>query len=491
MQAKSVGIFLLSGLTSVVGAQSKSKPISNQSPNIVLIFMDDMGYGDLGSYGAKGYKTPNLDKLANEGMRFTNFYAAQPVSSASRVSLMTGCYANRVGFPGVISPGSKIGLNPEEEIIPEILKRKGYATAAIGKWHMGDNIMFLPLQNGFDEYLGIPYSNDMWPVNFDGTPVTSATQSYKFKFSPLPLMEGNSTVRTFNNLEEQGEITTIYTERAVKFINNNKKKNPFFLYLAHTQPHIPLAVSSKFKGKSGLGLFADVMMEIDWSVGQVMKALKDNGLDDNTLVIFTSDNGPWLSFGNHAGSAGILREGKLTTFEGGQREPCLMRWPGHIPKGCVCDKLATTMDLLPTFCEITGAVLPVKKIDGLSILSLLKNQPNANPRNHFYYYYNNNSLEAIRKGNWKLILPHASKSYVEGGAITGKNGFPGKYGAITTEFELYDLLNDPGEKKNVFNQNPEIVKEFNLLIEDARKDLGDDLTNNPGNNRRKPGRVIM
>lgn len=486
MQRKSIGICVLAGISAIAGAKSKPQQISTQTPNVVLIFMDDMGYGDLGCFGATGYSTPNLDRLANEGMRFTNFYASQAVSSASRASLLTGCYANRVGFAGAIPPDSKIGINPDEELIPELLKKKGYATVAIGKWHLGDSKICLPLQNGFDEYFGIPYSNDMWPVDYDGTPILATSNSPRGKYPPLPLMEGNSTVRILKTLSDQDELTTLYTERAVKFINDNRK-SPFFLYLAHSEPHVPLAVSSKFRGKSGLGLYADVMLEIDWSVGQVIDALKKNGLSDNTLVIFTSDNGPWLSFGNHAGSAGGLREGKGTSFEGGQREPCLMKWPGHIPQGIICNKLATTMDILPTICGITGADLPIKKIDGLNILSLMTNQPNANPRDYLLYYYNKNSLEAIRKGTWKLVLPHPSKSYV--GIIAGKNGFPGEYGHIITGLELYDLRNDPGEQYNVINQYPEIAKEFDKLIDDARKDLGDDLTNHEGENRRQPWRA--
>jgi len=272
-----------------------------QNPNIVLIFMDDLGYGDLSCYGASQYKTPNLDRMATQGVRFTNFVSAQAVCSASRAGILTGCYPNRVGISGALMPDAKIGLNPSEEIISEVLKKRNYKTAAIGKWHLGHQREFLPLQQGFDEYLGLPYSNDMWPVNFDGKP--AAENSNKARYPVLPLLEGNDKIREIRTLDDQSELTTIYTERAVRFITENRK-NPFFLYLAHSMPHIPLAVSGKFKGKSGQGMYGDVMMEIDWSVGEIIKALERNGLEKNTLVIFTSDNGPWLNFGNHAGSTG-------------------------------------------------------------------------------------------------------------------------------------------------------------------------------------------
>ena len=454
-------------------------------PNIVVIFCDDMGYGDLCANNATGFSTPNLDRLASEGMRFTNFYAAQAVSSASRIGLLTGCYPNRVGFSGALLPDAKIGINPDEETIPEILKTKGYATAAVGKWHLGRQTQFLPLNNGFDEYLGIPYSNDMWPIGNNGERVTNPN-NMKSRYPELPLLEGNDIFKILKNIEDQSQITTLYTERAVSFIHKNKKK-PFFLYLAHSMPHVPISVSSKFKGKSQQGLYGDVMMEIDWSVGQVMEALKKEGVDKNTLIVFTSDNGPWLNFGNHAGSAGGLREGKGTSFEGGQRVPCVMKWPNHIPAGTICNKLSCTIDLLPTFVGITKAKLPEKKIDGVDIISLLRNEPNANPRENLLYYYNDNSLEAVRKGNWKLVLPHTGRSYV--GMAPGKDGIPGKTTKITTGLELYDMRRDPGEQYNVIELNPEVVKELQVLVDSARIDLGDDITNCLGKNRREPGRV--
>ena len=472
---------LLSGITAT--AQTVKHKIS-KLPNIVLIFVDDMGYGDLSCFGAIQYRTPNLDRMAAEGERFTNFYTAQPICTASRAGILTGCYPNRIGIAGAYFPHSKVGLNPEEEIIPELLKKKNYISEAIGKWHLGDAKQFMPLQQGFDQYLGLPYSNDMWPVNYDGTPITPENHQRLGNYPVLPLIRGNEKIKDIKTLQDQAELTTIYTKEAIKFIHENKDR-PFFLYLAHSMPHVPLAVSDKFKGKSGQGLYGDVVMELDWSVGQVLSALDETGLTKNTLVIFTSDNGPWLNFGNHAGSAGGLREGKMTNFEGGQRVPCLMKWPGVIPEGNVCNQLACTIDILPTLAEITGVPPPQKKIDGVSILSLMKGDSLSNPRKYLYYYFNENSLDAVRKDNWKLVFPHEYLSYE--GALPGKDGYPGKNNKRKTGLALYNMRRDPGERYDVKSLYPEVVDELTKLSDRAREDLGDDLTGNPGKNRRKPG----
>ncbi len=475
---------LLAATAACFPASGAAKP---KLPNIIVVFIDDMGYGDLGCYGATGYTTPNLDRMASQGIRFTNFVSAQAVCSASRAGILTGCYPNRVGISGALNPDSKIGLNLDEETIPEILKPQHYKSIAIGKWHLGCLREFLPLQQGFDEYLGLPYSNDMWPVNYDGTPITKESKGRKYGYPPLPLIEGNEKIREIKTLDDQSELTTLYTERAVRFIGENKS-NPFFLYLAHSMCHVPLAVSGKFKGKSQQGLFGDVIEEIDWSVGEVLKALEENGLTKNTLVIFTSDNGPWLNFGNHAGSAGGLREGKGNSYEGGQREPCIMKWPGHIADGTICNKLASTIDLLPTFAEITKSDLPKKKIDGVSILPLLLGNPNANPRESFLYYYRKNNLEGVRKGNWKLVFAHPGRTYH--GFEPGKDGFPGATNEnFNFEEGLYDLRRDPGEQYDVKAFYPEIVAELKKIADEAREDLGDDLTGHPGKNRREPGKV--
>lgn len=479
-----ITLLLLSGLT-VFGQATSNNP-GDKLPNIVLIFMDDLGYGDLGSYGATQFQTPNIDRLASQGVRFTNFYVSHAVCSASRAALLTGCYSNRVGISGALIPNSKIGLNTEEETIPELLKKKNYKTAAFGKWHLGDAPQFLPLQHGFDEYLGVPYSNDMWPVYFDGSRNLSEAYKRKAKFPELPLIKGNNKIKEIKNLEDQAELTTLYTESAIDFIARNKD-NPFFVYLAHSMPHVPLAVSDKFKGKSEQGLYGDVIMEIDWSVGQIMNTLEKNGLTDNTLIIFTSDNGPWLNFGNHAGSAGGLREGKGTSFEGGQRVPCIMKWPGIIPEGIVSNNMASTIDILPTMASIINVPLPDKRIDGVDILSLMKGNDKANPRKSFYYYYRENNLEAVRQNHWKLILPHEHRSYE--GVLPGIDGFPGSYGQGKTGMALYNMRTDPGERYDLKELYPEIVEKLIKLAERARTDLGDDLTGNPGKNRRKPGQL--
>ena len=454
-------------------------------PNIVLFFLDDMGFGDLTITGATGYKTPHIDNLAKEGMFFSQFYAAQPISSASRAGIMTGCYPNRVGISGALMPQGNTGLNPEEETIAEVLKTREYACGAVGKWHLGHLKPFLPLQQGFDDYLGLPYSNDMWAVDYEGNRVTPASNlPNKLRHPALPLIDGNEKVREIWTLDDQAELTTLYTERAIRFIENNKKK-PFFLYFAHSMPHVPLAVSDKFKGKSKQGLYGDVMMEIDWSVQQVLKTLADNGLDDNTLIIFTSDNGPWYNFGNHSGSNGGLREAKATTFDGGQRVPCLMRWKGVIPEGVVCNQLASTIDILPTLAAITGAELPRKKIDGLDISPLMKGAAEVSPREYFLYYYGKNSLEAVRDDRFKLIFPHKHATYLE----PGNNGFPGKVGQDEIDLSLYDLRRDPGERFDVKDMYPEVVERLSAIAEKARMDLGDDLNGHEGENRRKIGEV--
>ncbi|MFZ0282910.1 MAG: sulfatase [Bacteroidales bacterium] len=456
------------------------------SPNIVLILMDDMGYGDIGRTGANQYETPNLDRLGAQGMQFTWYYCPQAVSSASRAGLITGCYPNRVGISGALMPSAQIGINSEETTIAEMLKTKGYHTGIIGKWHLGHHREFLPLQHGFDEYYGIPYSNDMWPVDFDGVPIhLKDTTSNKMKYPVLPLIEGNEKAGEVRDLSGQDKLTTDYTGRAVRFIESHKAEK-FFLYFPHSMVHIPLGVSEKFRGKSKQGMYGDVMMEVDWSIGEILRALDRNGLSGNTLVIFTSDNGPWLNFGNHAGTTGGLREGKGTSWEGGQRVPCIMKWPGVIPEGTICNQLASSIDILPTLAEITGGKLPENKIDGVSILSLMLGDKSATPRHEFYYYYEQNSLEAVQRDYWKLVLPHKARTYR--GIMPGADGWPGKTGTETIAApQLYDLRRDPGEWYDVAGYYPEKVSELQALAEDARKDLGDALTGNPGANRRKAG----
>jgi len=456
-------------------------------PNIVIIFIDDEGYGDVGCFGATGFQTPNIDRMASQGMRFTNYYSGSAVSSPSRAALLTGCYPPRVGITQVLFPFHDFGLNPEETTIADMLKQKGYATAAVGKWHLGHHREFLPLQQGFDEYFGLPYSNDMWPVHYNGLPVTpdNYLKEWKLNCPPLPLIDGNEKIEEIENLDEMDQITTRYTERAVDFIKRNRKR-PFFLYIPHTMAHVPLGVSEKFRGKSEQGFYGDVMMEIDWSVGEIMKALEKYGLEDNTLLIFTTDNGPWLNYGNHAGSAGGLKEGKGTPFEGGFRVPCIMKWPGVIPAGTICNKMAGSIDILPTLAAITGAQLPSEKIDGVNILPLMKGEPGNNPR-RVYFYYSGKNLNAVRKDNWKLVFPMTYNSNV--GSVVGKDGWPGTMNRVDYAGGLYDMRRDPGEQYDMKSVHPEIVKELEQLADSMRMKLGDARMEIRGTENRMPGRL--
>jgi arylsulfatase len=453
-----------------------------RSPNIVLIFTDDQGYGDVGVYGARSFTTPHLDRLAGEGMRFTDFYASQAVCSASRASLLTGCYAERVSIRGALGPRAPVGIHPDETTIAEILKPLGYATGAFGKWHLGDAEEFLPTRHGFDEYLGLPYSNDMWPVDYDGNPVERGN---KAAYPPLPLIDGEEILETIDDLGEQDQLTTRYAARAVDFIDRHADQ-AFFLYLAHSMPHVPLGVSERFRGRSDHGMYGDVIEEIDWSVGQVLDALDRHALADDTLVIFTSDNGPWLNYGNHAGSTGGLREGKGTAFEGGPRVPAIMRWPGRIEPGSVSRRMASTIDILPTVAAVTGAALPELPIDGVSILPLLEGDESANPRNVFLYYYVG-ELRAVREGKWKRVFGHVTRSYV--GVEPGTDGHPGPYAFPRVPAALYDLESDVTETTDVSADHPEVVARLDTIAEEARATLGDRLTERVGANVRPPGRA--
>jgi len=444
------------------------KETTSQPPNFVIVFIDDMGYGDIGTQGATGWTTPNLDNMAAEGMRFTNFYSAQPVCSASRAGLMTGCYPNRVGISGALFPYHEVGLNPQETTIAEMLKEKGYATAIYGKWHLGHHKEFLPLQHGFDEYVGVPYSNDMWPLTNTGEKLPEGHN--RLSYPDLPVMKDNDVMFTITDWEGQDTLTTLYTEKAVDFINRNAD-NPFFLYVPHTMAHIPLGVSDKFRGKSEQGFYGDVMMEIDWSVGQIEKALEENGIAKNTVFIFTTDNGPWLNFGNHAGSSGGLREGKTTSWEGGQRVPFVVKWPAEIPAGTISNQLGCAIDILPSFADIAGGDLPELKIDGTSLVELWKGNTDESTRETILFYHGKNNLNGVRKGNWKLVLPHTWRSYH---TKPGMDGHGGPRVAMTVEEpELYNMMRDPGEEYNVIEYHPEKAAELMKIVEAAREELGD------------------
>jgi len=459
-------------------------------PNIVIIFADDQGYADVGVFGAKGFHTPNLDRLASEGCKFSNFHVPQPVCSASRAGLLTGCYPNRIGIHGALGPRSRVGINRTEMTLAELVKQRGYATAIFGKWHLGDSPQFLPLQHGFDEYFGLPYSNDMWPFHPNLVKLPANDAKRKRGYPDLIMLEGDKVVIPQVTHEDQNQLTTWYTERAVKFIERNKDR-PFFLYLAHNMPHVPLHVSDKFRGKTERGLYGDVIAEIDWSVGQVMDALKRTGLEGKTWVIYTADNGPWLSYGEHAGSAYPLREGKGTCWEGGTREPCVMRWPGQIPAGTESKQMLMTIDLFPTIARLIQADLPKHTIDGRDVWPIIAGKRKAkNPHAAYWFYYAANQLQAVVSGDgrWKLQLPHTYNALE--GKPGGRDGMPVPYRQRTIErAELYDLVNDVSETTDVAAHNPKIVKQLEAEAEKARAELGDALTRREGKGVREPGRL--
>ena len=465
-------LILLSGFLYACQNDSKIQKRSDR-PNVVLILTDDQGYADAGVFGATGFETPYLDQLASEGALLTNYYAPQAVCSASRAGILTGCYPNRIGIHNALMPNSDKGLHPDETTIADMLKERGYATAIFGKWHLGDAPELLPTNHGFDEYFGIPYSNDMWPLHPQQGPV--------FNFGPLPLYENTQVIDT---LTDQSQLTTQLTNRAVDFINR-KKDDPFFLYVAHPQPHVPLYVSEKFKGKSANGLYGDVIMELDWSVGQILQALKESGLEENTLVIFTSDNGPWLAYGNHAGNAGDLREGKGTAWEGGQREPFIVKYPPRIQGGSIVDVPVMGIDLLPTIANLTGADLPERAIDGKDVMPLFTQESTESPHEAYFFYYDVNQLQGVRYGDYKLYFEHTYRTMA--GQPQGKDGLPGDYTYLTLdEVELYHLPTDPGERTNIAEKHPEVVAKIEALADEMRLKLGDALRDQTGNEVREP-----
>ncbi len=462
-------------------------------PNIVLIVADDLGYGDLGCFGSKTCKTPRLDRMAAEGMRFTSFYVAQAVCSASRAAFMTGCYANRVGMSGALNHTSPAGIHPDEWLLSEMCKERGHATAIFGKWHLGTRPSFHPLRNGFDEFLGIPYSNDNSKYHPSLAP----------EMPPLPLNDGEKVIETD---PDQSQFTRRFTERSVRFIEKHKER-PFFLYVPHVMPHVPIFVSPEFKGKSGAGLYADVVAEMDWSVGEILDTLSRNGLDERTLVIFFSDNGPFLSYGTHAGSAVPLREGKLTTFDGGVRVPCVMRWPKKIPASARCDEPVMATDLLPTIAGFIDGKKPERKIDGLDISALMLGESGATSPHEALYFYAGEELQAVRSGQWKLHFAHP---YLTVDGEPGRDGKPAGYGRLKPksitqsgiegiasrhgygvgriEESLFDLSADLGEKNNVAGAHPDIVTRLKKLAKAIRIELGDDLTKIKASAARPAGR---
>jgi arylsulfatase A-like enzyme len=420
--------------------------VSRRPPNIVFILADDLGYGDLGCYGGK-IPTPHLDQLAREGTRLTDFYVAQAVCSASRTAFLTGRYPQRLGIHGALGPSATHGVSIDDTL-PQLLKKAGYATACYGKWHLGHQPQFLPTHRGFDDYFGLPYSNDMGPLH--------PTQ----KFPPLPLIEGD---RVIAENPDQRLLTTWYTQRAVRFIDDNAGR-PFFLYVAHTMPHVPLFVSDERAGKTGQGLYADVVAELDWSVGQIAAALERHKLTDETIFIFSSDNGPWIAYGNHAGSTGGLREGKMTTFEGGVRVPLVVRYPAHVPPGASCRAPLMSIDLMPTLLRWANIEIP-KGLDGADAGPLLEGRPDASAPHDALLFYWDDELQAVRQGPWKLHLSHSYMSLVS----HGRAGKPGVMLQKQIGPSLYNLDDDPAETKNLADTEPQVVERLRKVAEAATR----------------------
>jgi len=433
---------------------------NNNNPNIVFILADDLGYGDLSSYGSETIETTHIDKLAEDGVKLTSYYAAQPVCSASRAAILTGAYPNRIGIYNAFGPTSDSGISHNEYTLAEMLKDNGYKTGIFGKWHLGSKKEFFPTNHGFDEFYGILYSNDMWrwhPEYPEGYP-----QDLLLYRNENPLKE----------IIDQSNLTKDITSESINFIEKNKD-SPFFLYIAHPQPHVPLFVSKDFEDITGNGLYADVITEIDYSVGRVLDKIEESGLTENTIIVFTSDNGPWLSYGNHSGSSGIYREGKGTTWEGGVRVPSIIKFPNGLKPNKI-DEPIMAIDWMPTFANITSSKLSQNKIDGKDIWPLLSGEVDKSPHEKLYFYYRVNELHSIRMNNWKI---HFSRTYRSlNGKAGGKDGLPVKYDMnLIEKNELYNLKNDPKEIDNVYDQFPEIVKKMEKLADDARLDLGDNL----------------
>jgi arylsulfatase A-like enzyme len=449
-----------------------SSRAGDRPPNVVLVFADDLGYADVGVFGAEGYATPHIDRLAAEGVRLTDFYVAQAVCTASRAALLTGTYPQRVGLTGALDHRARHGISAEETTLAEVLKGRGYATALYGKWHLGHLAPFLPTRHGFDDYYGLPYSNDMWPFH----------PERPGDYPPLPLIEGEKTLETN---PDQSKLTGEYGRRAVAFMEAHRDE-PFFVYLAHSMPHVPLFASESFRGRTKRGLFGDVIEEIDDTVGRLLAALERLQIDDETLVIFTSDNGPWLSYGDHAGSAAPLREGKGTSFEGGVGVPFVARWPGHIRPGAVVTEPAMTIDVLPTLARLAGAPLPERLIDGKDIHPLLLGREGARSPHEALYFYWGHHLQAVRSGRWKLHFPHEYRS-LDGPA--GSGGMPSRYTQRSIDLALFDLEADRSETTNVAAQHPDVVERLKALAVRARAELGDSATGQEGGGLREPGRA--
>lgn len=418
-----------------------------KKPNIVIIFFDDAGWADFKPFHETRYPTPNMEQLANEGCMFQNFYVPQGICSASRASLLTGSYPGRTEIFGALAP-KMYGLDPKFKTMGEIFKDNGYKTALFGKWHLGDQEGTRPHDRGFDETCGLMYSNDMWSGHPTGP-------EYWGQF-PLKYWENGEVTIDSVTAEDQTHLTTWYTEKAVEFIQSNKDTS-FLLYVPHSMPHVPLFTSEKFKDKSEIGLYGDVMMELDWSVGEIMKALEENNVDENTIVILTSDNGPWHSYGNRAGKT-PYREAKATTFDGGIRSPCIIKYPGKIEPNTISLQTFFSIDILPTLCHITNTPLPDDEIDGKNVLDIMLNKSDAVNPHDYYAFSSGSDFQGVMSadGKWKLHIPHTYRHLV----TAGKDGYPGPYIQEEIDFALFDMVHDPYEKGNVLDEYPEIAKQL-------------------------------
>lgn len=443
--------------------------LAASKPNFILIFTDDQGYGDLGCFGSTKIKTPNIDRMAKEGRKFSNFMVASPVCTPSRAALLTGCYPKRIGMhQHVLFPSSTKGLHPDEYTIADLFKSQGYATAAFGKWHLGHHPETLPQQNGFDTYFGIPYSNDMNHPDNKGKPKGGADGMdilWKDPGSTLtkwktPLMENEKIVEL---PVDQRTVTRRYTQKAIDFIKSNYEEKPFFVYLPHSMPHIPLYVPDDVRDPNPLNAYTNTIEHIDAEVGRLMDTIRELGISDNTYVIYTTDNGPWLPFKHHGGSAGPLRDGKGSTFEGGQRVPCVMWGPGRIPAGTECKELMGTIDLLPTFAALTETELPKnKKIDGIDASALLSSDAKS-PREEFLYYTSQGAIDGLRQGKWKLLVKHKRKP-----RKAGKD-----WKAPAPEVMLFDLIADMGEQNNLAEAKPEVVEKLTARMKQLDAEISD------------------
>lgn len=444
------------GLAGAPAAGASQAAGAAKPPNFVIVFLDDSGWADFRPFGQPPYPTPHVERLASQGCAFHNFYVPQAVCSASRAALLSGCYPGRTKVVGAHGPGDR-GLEPAYATMGEVLKRRGYKTAVFGKWHIGDQPETRPAARGFDESCGLMYSNDMWEFHPEGS-------EYWGRF-PLQFWENGQVTIERVRPEHQNMLTTWYTEHAVDFIRRNRGE-PFLLYVPHSMAHVPLFVSDKHRGKSGAGLYGDVMLEIDWSVGEIAKALRDNGVEENTLVIFTSDNGPWHSYGNHSGKT-PYREAKATSFDGGTRSACVMSFPGRIAAGTVSSKALCTIDLLPTLAYLAGADLPKNPVDGRNVWDLIVGKPGAANPHDYYAFSTNKILESVLSGDgrWKLHLPHYYRWLVE----AGNDGKAGTYSFSEIGLSLFDMENDPFETRNVIQENPAVAELLKGYAEQHRR----------------------